>query len=99
MPEKSLNFESAPMVLPSLVLMTINVVVLELGRKGLWDDSGVGFSPWYPVAFAMVHLFFWPVKIFVDRLYSWWCTFMEVVLMIAFLFYNYTSFKMIMYVS
>ena len=52
-----------------------------------------------PFIFAILHLLFWPVKIFVDRLCSWWCILAEVVLMASFLHYNYSSLKIIMYVS
>jgi hypothetical protein len=91
--------DEAPLVLPSLMLMAANVVVLEMGRRGLWPSQGVGFSPWYPVMFAAVHLVFWPVKMFIDRSCRWWWLVAEIVLMLSFLSYNYTSLKMIMYVS
>ena len=83
----------------ALILMALNLVVLELGRRGLWHNNGAGFSPWYPVRFAVMHLLFWPVKIFLDRSSAWWIILAELVLMGCFLFYNYTSLMTIMYVS
>lgn len=103
MSEKSLTCAVMPIGLITTILMATNVVVLELGRKGLWPTSGVGFSPWYPIVFGIIHLLVWPIKIFVDRfidrLCVWWCILAEVVLMSFFLYYNYNSLKMIMYVS
>lgn len=99
MSRKFLKSVNTPIVLPSLILMAINVAILELGRRGLWHNYGAGFSPWYPILFAIFHLLFWPVKMFVDRLCPWWCILAEVVLMSSFLYYNYSSLKIIMYVS
>ena len=102
--EKSLGFIGLPTIFPAVILMAANVVVLELGRRGLWNNQGAGFSPWYPVCFGIIHLIFWPIKICIDRLYvdqscRWWRVFFAVVLMILFLLYNCRSIQEIMYVT
>ena len=83
----------------ALVLMAANVVVIELGRRGLWHGSGAGFSPWYPVLFSIAHLLFWPTKLLAARPERWWGVAVDVVLMASFVLYNLIDLGEIMYVS
>ena len=85
MPKKPLDFVIVPVVFNAFILIGINVAVIELGRRGVWQNKGVGFSPWYPFWFAIIHFLFWAIKIYVDRLCRWWWIIIEIGALIFFM--------------
>ena len=97
MSEKSLNIGCMGM---AFAVMVINVSIIELGRRGLWHNSGVGFSPNYPMFFAIVHFVLWPFML----IHLWvagrrWGVIMAGGLMLFLVWYNLMALKDIMYVS
>ena len=99
MSKKPLDFVIVPVVFNAFILIGINVAVIELGRRGVWQNKGVGFSPWYPFSFAIIHFLFWTIKIYVDRLCRWWWIIIEIGALIFFLCYNLNALGEIMYAS
>ena len=99
MSKKPIDSVQTPVVFNAFVLIGINVSIIELGRKGLWYNEGVGFSPWYPFGFAIIHFLFWAIKIYVDRLCRWWWIIIEIAALIFFLCYNLNALGEIMYAS
>ena len=99
MSKKPIDSMQTPVVFNAFVLIGINVIIIELGRKGLWHNEGVGFSPWYPFGFAIIHFLFWAIKIYVDRLCRWWWIIIEIAALIFFLCYNLNALGEIMYAS
>lgn len=81
-----------------LFLMIVNAVVIEMGGRGMWQSSGSGVSPWYPVAFIVLHVVLWLTVVPFLSMRKWVLV-IDTLLVGSFVLYNLNAFREILYVS
>ena len=83
----------------SLFIILFNVLVLEMGRRGLWHNTGTGFSPWYPVFFLIIEIFFLISKIATFKDENVVFRLVDICIISFMVYYNVRAIESILYIG